>query len=391
MSRRFSTRARSRSSDSSAVARSSARSSAVNGTSLRRLLTAAVADASGVRRSWLTALSRAVRNRSTSASAAGRAACSASRSCRRATAACAANASTTRRSSASSGVPAQHEGHGVVHAHLGIAVARGARGGAAHGGGGAPLVAVGTAHPLQEGDVVEPEGLAQLLEQRVQGPVPAQHAAGERRQGRGLGAGSRGLPGPPRREVDDAAHGDGHQEERQQREDVLARGDGEPVQRLREPVVEQEERDDGRAQRRREPADQRHGDDRDEEGEDVGRQRDVLLDRQQQHGEQRQPDDGEGEPRPAAPGGEAALPRPGRSRGAPLGHLLVRYQVDVEGTRRRGRRRADTRREQLGETAASAGPEHELGRGGRARELQQRAGHVGPDDEVVGAAELLDQ
>src|SRR4051794_24173205 len=104
MSRRFSTRPRSRSSDSSAVASSSARSSSSKWTSaLRRLLTAAVADASGVRRSWLTALSSAVRSRSTSASAPAVSAWAASRSCRSATAACAAKASTTRWSAASSG------------------------------------------------------------------------------------------------------------------------------------------------------------------------------------------------------------------------------------------------------------------------------------------------
>ena len=56
MSSRFSTSRVSRSSDSSAVASSSSRSASLNSTSwLRRLSTAALAEASGVRRSWLTA------------------------------------------------------------------------------------------------------------------------------------------------------------------------------------------------------------------------------------------------------------------------------------------------------------------------------------------------
>ena len=68
MSSRFSTSRVSRSSDSSAVASSSSRSSSSNSTSwLRRLVTAAFAEASGVRRSWLTAESSAVRSRSASA------------------------------------------------------------------------------------------------------------------------------------------------------------------------------------------------------------------------------------------------------------------------------------------------------------------------------------
>ncbi len=72
---------------------------------LRRLVTAAFADASGVRRSWLTAASSAVRIRSAAASGRAVAASSASRSWRSATAAWAANASTIRRSAASSRRP----------------------------------------------------------------------------------------------------------------------------------------------------------------------------------------------------------------------------------------------------------------------------------------------
>ena len=68
MSSRFSTSRVSRSKDSSAVARSSCRSLSSNITlGVRSPWTAAFAEASGARRSWLTARSRAVRSLSASA------------------------------------------------------------------------------------------------------------------------------------------------------------------------------------------------------------------------------------------------------------------------------------------------------------------------------------
>jgi hypothetical protein len=106
MSRRLSTRRESRSSDSSAVSNSSSWSCGVHWmSSLRRLVTAAFADASGVRRSCPTAASSAVRIRSPSAMGTAAAAASRSRYRSRITAACAANAPITRWSSARSGRP----------------------------------------------------------------------------------------------------------------------------------------------------------------------------------------------------------------------------------------------------------------------------------------------
>ena len=86
MSSRLSTRWVSRSSDSSAVASSSSRSSSVHRMSgERRLVTAALAEASGVRRSWLTAASSAVRIRSASAIGRAASASAVSRCCSSAT------------------------------------------------------------------------------------------------------------------------------------------------------------------------------------------------------------------------------------------------------------------------------------------------------------------
>ncbi len=81
-------------------------SSADHGTpGVRSEVTAALADASGVRRSWLTAASSAVRIRSAAAIGLAASASAVSRCCSSATPACAANALSTRRSPAGSGRP----------------------------------------------------------------------------------------------------------------------------------------------------------------------------------------------------------------------------------------------------------------------------------------------
>src|SRR5674476_176686 len=106
MSNRFSTSRASRSRDSSAVSSSSAWSWVDHWMSLlRRLVTAAFADARGLRRSCPTAASSAIRIRSPSAMGRAAAAASLSRNRSRITAAWAAKAPTTRWSSARSDRP----------------------------------------------------------------------------------------------------------------------------------------------------------------------------------------------------------------------------------------------------------------------------------------------
>ena len=110
MSSRFSTSRVSRSSDSRAVASSSSRSSARPLTSvLLRLSTAAVADASGERRSWLTAASSAVRSRSASAMGLAAAAASASSRCARTMPAWTPNTASSRWSDGVQRVPADDQ------------------------------------------------------------------------------------------------------------------------------------------------------------------------------------------------------------------------------------------------------------------------------------------
>ena len=100
-SSRLPTRELSRSVSSSIVARNSATSSAFHVTSSwRRLLTAALTDASGVRRSWETAARIAARRSLTSTSSAASSASRFSARARTATASCATNAASTRRLSA---------------------------------------------------------------------------------------------------------------------------------------------------------------------------------------------------------------------------------------------------------------------------------------------------
>jgi hypothetical protein len=93
-------------------ASSSARSFSLMARSdIRRVPTAVCADASGVRRSWLTALSNAVRTRSASEPAV--AAASSRRSWRKTMVASAANASEIRRSCAASRCPSHSSRHPV--------------------------------------------------------------------------------------------------------------------------------------------------------------------------------------------------------------------------------------------------------------------------------------
>ena len=182
MSSRFATSRASRSSDSSAVASSSAWSLGGEGD-----LGAAKAGDGGLRRgerprrSWLTAASSAVRIRSASASGRAASASSTSRSWRSATTAWAANASTIRRSSAASGCPRTRVYTAVwcpsstaigppprprsVLARVAADVAAiHQRPGLAGGRDRCPPTASGAA--LEQGDGFQAQRLAELLEQR---------------------------------------------------------------------------------------------------------------------------------------------------------------------------------------------------------------------------------
>ena len=212
MSSRLSTRWASRSSDSSAVASSSSRSSWLHCTSCeRRLVTAALAEASGVRRSWLTAASSAVRIRSASAMGRAASASAASRCCSSATAAWAANAPSTRRSVGGQRAAAQRQHQGLADRHLRVArrtagdrrlagrcasgVPAGRRRRAAGRAGNGPA--------LQQRDRFHAERLADPVEQGLQRPLAPQHVArGGDQQSRtrrwpGPPAGSAGPRGPP--------------------------------------------------------------------------------------------------------------------------------------------------------------------------------------------------
>ena len=91
---------------------------------------------------------------------------------------------------------------------------------------------------------------------------------------------------------------------------------------------------------------------------------------------------------PAAPG-QRAPARPSAPAAAP--DLLVGDQVHVDRPGLGGGGDPDAAGEDLGEPAAPAGAEHELGGVDAAGEVEQRGRDVVADDLVVGAAEALHQ
>src|SRR5439155_18418321 len=105
-------------------------------------------------------------------------------------------------------------------------------------------------------------------------------------------------------------------------------------------------------------------------------------------GEQRQAERRERKPGQAPAAGQAGVEgAPGPASFA----FLVGDQVHVDGPGLGDGGHADAAGEQLGEAAAAAGPEDELGGVDDAGEVQQRFGDVVADDLVVGAADALDQ
>ena len=227
---------------------------------LRRLSTAALAEASGVRRSWLTAASSAVRIRSASASGLARSASSLraapgaarrrpgrrtprARAGRRRPAAARAAASTSSSSIGDVGVG--RAGAGARARRPTVATIRQAAG---------SRLVVRAARPRRRRSSRvtdgQAEGLAEPVEQRGQRGLAAQHAAGQGGQGLGLGAGAGRLPGTAGGQVDDRADRDGDQDEDDQGEQVLRLGDGQRCERRGEEAVEQQEAADGRGERR---------------------------------------------------------------------------------------------------------------------------------------------
>ena len=141
MSSRLVTRSVSRSRSASAVASNSARCASVHCTSAaRRLDTDALIEAIGVRRSWLTAPSNAVRARSDSVRTSTARAASASRRCRSAAPTSAANAVSRRWSSARNGCPTRARIRSAEMSAVASAVA-------ADAGASVPTAA-NTVHPM---------------------------------------------------------------------------------------------------------------------------------------------------------------------------------------------------------------------------------------------------
>ena len=213
---------------------------------LSRLETAALAAASGVRRSWPTAASSAVRTLLASASGAASAAARLSRMRSSTTAAWAANAPTRRWSSACSSRPRRASTSGLAGGHLGVGVAgpraplarrwpRTAQPSSVRSSSVTEVEAEGLPHPLaasRRAPSSPPSTLPARLA-RVRDSAAARAACRVRRAARSTA------------ELTSAATSD----EDEQRERVVGLADGQRVQRRREVVVEQQ-----RAERRRRSA-----------------------------------------------------------------------------------------------------------------------------------------
>ena len=204
--------------------------------SLRRLDTAALAAASGVRRSWLTADSSERRSSSARAIASALLASSVSSRCLIRPAAWLA---TARQHPAVAGgqLPACHQHPELVVADLdgGVGGVDVTHGSFADAGDDAVLVVDDT----QNADRALRVRLAHPLEQRVQVGA-AQHRPGEQREQFGFLRGLRRLPGALGRAVHQRGDGDRDGQQHDDGDGAVGFGDGERVTRVDEEVVEQQ-------------------------------------------------------------------------------------------------------------------------------------------------------
>ena len=295
MSSRLPISASSRSAFCSIVASRSASSSSDHDTSVcRRLLTDALIEASGVRRSWLTAASSAVRIRLPSASASAWAAWVRSRSRSSEAAAWAAYPAISA-GVAEASCPVISR---VRSSRISMRVAASRRSGHVARGDPDP----GAARPFGQFGLAA-VGAGQVLQDGGRRVGPAEHGLRQFQQRGRLLPGRRGLDRAPRGQVDHAADGDRDRDEQQQGQQVRWLGDGEGMQRLGEVPVEQQ------AGRHRgehggpEPADHRDGHHRDQVDEQVIGQVQVRPGGRQGQRQQREP--GRGQQRAAHPPPEA--------------------------------------------------------------------------------------
>ncbi len=365
---------------SSAVSSSSARSDLDRVTSLERSdVTAAVAAASGRRRSWPTAASSALRSRSAARrphalglrrevppverrlELGDECAENLAVGCRERLA---LQDQLCRRAEGNPSLLVGGGRRGVVGGHVGDHVV------------------------LQERDARHAERLAEPAHERLDGIRAADHAARDRdehlRLGRRPVCGARS----PCRLVDDEAHQRGDDEKDDERDEVGRFRDADDVERRDEEEIEEEPRADGREQGGPDAADQ--GDDHDEElvGEHLAREGVRAADEGQRPGHEWKPDDGERDPDDPPPQGQGTADG-GES---PLARLRVRDDVDVDVAGEADDAGADAGPAEDGlEPASARDADHELGCIHAARELDERDRNLIGDDVVIASAECLDE
>ncbi len=251
------------------------------------------------------------------------------------------------------------------------------------------VIAVG-----EQGDRVERERAAQLVEQSGDGVGLADEDAAGTGQGSGLGARPHRLTRAGGHPVDEQARPDGAHHEDHERSDVLGFADREGVQRRDEEPVGEQRGGEGGDHGHGHATDDRDGDGGDEEQKEVGGQGDIGADRAEDDGQQWEAEDQE---EPASDlAGTAGRPSAGAAGGA--GCLRLRLclralgdHVDVEAVGASHDPVDDRPSEELVPAIPAAGPDHHLGGLLGAGELDERLGHSLPDDLPVAPPELVEQ
>ena len=240
---------------------------------------------------------------------------------------------------------------------------------------------------LQDRDRTETERGAQRADEERQRILLDHQLAAEARQGLGFCTRPGRFGRTPRRELHETADNAGHQQEHDQRDEVLPLVDRELVEGRNEVEVGQKERGDARAQRRQHTAD---GGDRDH-SEQVEQQRggqvDVVPHDGHDHGEQGEEERAEHRSGDLTAHREcSASPTPAK-RCFSLG-LLTRDHVHVDGAGRADHTVDHRAPGELDPARPAAGTEDELRGVLSARKFDQGFTDVITDDLVVRATQL---
>ena len=243
---------------------------------------------------------------------------------------------------------------------------------------------------LQEGHGLHGEGLAEAVEEGVEGGLAAQHAAGQEGEDLGLGAQAGGLVRAPGGQVDHRGDGNRHADEDRDGDDVLRVGDGQRVEGRGEVVVQQQRAERCGGQCGQQPAEQRCRHREGQEEQHVVGQPEVGDDAVQQQREQGRPGDA-GEPAPVTRARPSRAPRAtGSPRPLAASSWVTRW-TSRSGPDSRATVALTPGPKTYCQALAARDAQDDLGGVDSAGEVQQGLRDVVADDVVEGAAEVFDQ